>query len=107
MAGTVIPVAATVAQGNTGRFVLPVIWSIEPPDGGSIDSAGLYQAPVAVAANLDVAVIAKDANGREIGRARVSLVAGAAPPAPAGQVAAGVVRPVSVPLGAGQPQQFS
>jgi hypothetical protein len=107
VADTIIPASVTVRQGSAQRFAVPVSWSIDQPDGGSIDSAsGLYQAPAAVPANREVAIVANDANGREIGRASVSLVTTAAPPLAEGSTT-GVVRPPTVALGPGQRQQFS
>jgi hypothetical protein len=81
MADTVTPASVTVNEGKAQGFALAVSWEVEPPGVGSIDStSGLYQAPSVIAAEQEVHVVAQDANGREIGRAVVTLVPADATP---------------------------
>ncbi|HWB82615.1 MAG TPA: DUF2341 domain-containing protein [Bryobacteraceae bacterium] len=80
---TVGPTTATLSAGQSQQFTATVantsntavVWSIRPTDPGSINSAGVYTAPPAVATQQDVVVTAtSQADGTALGTATVTLL---------------------------------
>lgn len=81
----IAPTSATVTQGRTRRFTanLPVRWSVDEADGGTIDETGLYRAPAqaggryhvrATSQSDDALTVAAEVEVRPYG---VEIVAGA------------------------------
>jgi hypothetical protein len=107
MANILTPPSVQLKAGKTQKFEASLTWSIEPAGVGDIDGNGSYTAPSAIENKRDVYAVAKDADGKEIGRAVITLLSrGDMEPGPTSSDIRAVVQPLTVCLKEGQKQQF-
>jgi hypothetical protein len=107
MAKIVTPASVQLKTAETQTFKVPVSWSIDPGGVGTIDDTGLYKAPPSVTTRQDVHAVAKNTDGKEIGRATITLLPpanGVAPGQPSGAPA--MIQPSSAALKEGETQQL-
>ena len=107
MANILIPPSVQLKTEKAQKFEVSLTWSIDPAGVGEIDANGIYTAPKVIENKQDVYAVAKNAEGIEIGRAVITLLAsGDIGPDPAAPDIRAVVQPLTICLKGGQKQQF-
>ena len=74
MANIVTPTSVQLKAAKTQAFTVSVSWSIDPAGVGTIEGTGLYKVPEIIGQKQEVNAVAKDTDGKEIGRATITLL---------------------------------
>jgi len=106
MPNIVTPASVQLKAAKTQAFTVSVSWSIDAAGVGTIDNTGLYKAPEIIEKEQDVHAVAKAMDGKEIGRATITLLPRGEEPVPLSAGAPAMIQPSSATLGQGQAQQF-